>query len=494
MKPRLLTIALATALFSGLLLAAVDSPQLAQTASLADRIGRIENGLAPEVLVKGQPEIRMKLADRMKHYNVPGLSVAFINNHQIEWAKGYGVLEAGTSAPVTAETLFQAASISKPVAAMGALYLVQQGKLDLDEDVNKKLASWKVPESDFTKQKSVTLRGLLSHNAGLTVHGFRGYAEGEPVPTVVQILNGQPPANSAAIKTDILPGSRWRYSGGGYTVMQQLVADVTGKPFPRFMQETVFARLDMKQSTYEQPLPDKLKAKAAVGHNRKGEPIKGKYHTYPELAAAGLWTTPSDLARFAIELQKARIGKSSRVLNQNMVNQMLTVQAGSYGLGLGIEGKDATATFSHGGSNVGFKCILTAYMDSGQGFVIMTNGDNGPQLAGEIIRSAAREYGWSDRAPVVRELATVDPKSYEAIVGKYDLSGVKATVVIENGKPFILVPDVGIAKAELLPQSDTKYFILENNITFTFIKDEKGVVTEIIAQPGGRTIKGKREN
>lgn len=494
MKPRLMTIALVTALLSGLFLTAVDSPLLAQTTNLAERIERIESGLTPGIVIKGRPEIKLKIADRMKHHNVPGLSIAFINNHQIEWAKGYGVLEAGSTAPVTTETRFQAASISKPVAAMGALYLAQQGKLDLDEDVNKKLVSWKVPESEFTKQKSVTLRGLLSHNAGLTVHGFRGYAEGEPVPTVVQILNGQPPANSAAIKTDILPGSRWRYSGGGYTVMQQLVIDVTQKPFAQFMKETVLDKLDMKHSTYEQPLTDKLRATAAVGHNRRGEPIKGKYHTYPELAAAGLWTTPSDLARFAIELQKARAGKSSRVLNQAMASQMLTVQAGTYGLGLGIEGTGASARFSHGGSNAGFKCILTAYMDSGQGYVIMTNGDSGPQLAGEIMRSLAREYGWSDHKPIERDLATVDPKVYEALVGKYDLSGANATVAIENGKLFIMIPDVGIVKSELLPQSETQYFILEENVTFTFVKDEKGTVTEIIAQPGGRTIKGKRLN
>lgn len=494
MRPRLLTTALVLAALFVASLTALESPQLAQSLKVSDRIERIENGLIPGIVIKGRPEVKMRLSDRMKHHNVPGVSVAFINNHQIEWAKGYGVLEAGSTAPVTAETMFQAASISKPVAAMGALYLVQQGKLDLDEDINKKLTSWKVPESEFTKQKGVTLRGLLSHNAGLTVHGFRGYAEGEPVPTVAQILNGQPPANSAAIKTDILPGSRWRYSGGGYTVMQQLVIDVTQKPFAQFMKEAVLNRLDMKHSTYEQPLPDKLRPAAAVGHNRRGEPIKGKYHTYPELAAAGLWTTPSDLARFAIEIQKARTGKSNRVLNQSLANQMLTVQAGSYGLGFGIEGTGASARFSHGGSNVGFKCILTAYMDSGQGFVIMTNGDNGPQLAGEIIRSAAREYGWSDHKAVERELATVDPKTYEALVGKYDISGVNATVMIENGKLFILIPDIGIVKSELLPQSETKYFILEDNVTFTFVKDEKGTVTEIIAQPGGRTIKGKRLN
>ena len=366
-----------------------------------ERIARVESGLLPAVVVKSEPAGRT-IAERMKELNVPGLSIAVINNGAIEWAKGYGVVEAGSPTPVTAETLFQAASISKPVAAMGMLALVEQGKLNLDEDVNLKFKSWKVPENDFTKQNKVTLRRLSSHSAGTTVHGFRGYAEGEGVPTVVQILDGIKPANSAAVRVDLAPGSQWRYSGGGITAMQLLMTDVAAKPFPDLMKELVFDKLGMKSSTYDQPLTATSLSKAAAGHLRTGAVIAGKRHTYPEMAAAGLWTTPTDLATFAIELQRANAGKSGKVLSQAMVNQMLTKQAGDYGLGIGLGGSGQTATFSHGGSNVGFRCMLFAYVHTGQGAVVMTNGDQGGVLAGEILRSISREYGWPDYKVVVK--------------------------------------------------------------------------------------------
>jgi CubicO group peptidase (beta-lactamase class C family) len=191
----------------------------------------------------------------MDVFKVPGLSVAVIDNFTIVWAKGYGVTEVGTSMPITTKTLFQAASISKPVTATGALYLVEHGKLSLDEDVNRKLVSWKVPENESTKDQKVTLRRLVSHSAGLTVHGFPGYAVGEPIPTLIQIFNGEKPANTAPIRVDIVPGTKARHSGGGITIEQQLIMDVTGELFPQFMRETVLDKIGMRDSTYEQPLP-----------------------------------------------------------------------------------------------------------------------------------------------------------------------------------------------------------------------------------------------
>ncbi len=182
----------------------------------------------------------------MQKRRIPGLSLAIIQDGKIVKATGYGMTEKGGDAPVTTSTLFQAGSISKSVAGLGALRLVEQGKLTLDEDVNTRLVTWKVPENAFTKEKKVTLRGLLSHTAGLTVHGFPGYATDEPVPTIVQVLDGAKPANTRPIRVDVPPGSKWRYSGGGYTVMQQMIIDVTGKPFPPFMQESVLGPLGMR--------------------------------------------------------------------------------------------------------------------------------------------------------------------------------------------------------------------------------------------------------
>ena len=265
------------------------SPQKTRDSSDLDaRITRIENGLLPPVIIIGQPAQAMNIADRMKHYNVPGVSIAFFGEGRILWTRTFGFADVASKKPVSAETLFQAASISKPVSALAALRLVQDGTLSLDEDVNVKLRTWKVPENEFTKDDKVTLRRILSHSAGLTVHGFAGYASDEPVPTIVQILNGEKPAKSPPIRVDTVPGTIWRYSGGGYVVMQALLGDVTGKPFPEIVSDLVLRPAGMTHSTYEQPLPKNLWPSAATPYRGNGAPVKGGWHTYPEMAPAGL--------------------------------------------------------------------------------------------------------------------------------------------------------------------------------------------------------------
>jgi CubicO group peptidase (beta-lactamase class C family) len=362
--------------------------------ALAEKIAQVENGLRPPAASEGQWAETFSLADRMKHHQVPGVSVAVINNFEIEWAKGYGEMEADSGHSVTIETLFQAASISKPVAASAALHLVEQGLLDLDEDVNSKLHSWKIPENEFTRMKKVTLRHLLSHSGGLTVNGFPGYGYGEKIPSLHQILDGEKPANSSPVRVDKEPGSGFRYSGGGYTILQVLLEDVTGKPFAQLIQEAALDPLGMSDSTYEQPLPTDRAPQAATAHSNEGQPIKGKWHTYPEMAAAGLWTTPSDLARFALEIMKARKGMSNRLLSASMTKHMLTRQAGRFGLGFYLAGEGRAFYFGHGGSNRGFRCLLVALPETGQGVAVMTNAENGLPLGKEIIRAVATTYNW----------------------------------------------------------------------------------------------------
>ena len=447
------------------------------------RIARIEKGLMPAVLIKGTPRPQMSIADRMAHYKVPGVSVALINNGEIEWTRGFGVVEAGGNKPVTADTLFQAASISKPVAAMGALSLVEKGKLSLDEDINLKLKSWKVPDNEFTREQKVTLRALLNHSAGMTGHGFRGYAAGEPVPSVPDVLDGRKPANSPPVRVDMKPGTKWRYSGGGITVAQLLVMDVTGQPFPEFMKETVLDKLAMNQSTYEQPLPADRAAHAAVAHERTGEPVNGRWHTYPEMAAAGLWTTPSDLARFAIEIQNSVAGKSNKVLSKAMTLEMLKPQLSKYGLGIEVRGEGRAASLGHGGANNGFRCQMFAYRETGQGAVVMTNGEAGDPLIDEIMRSIAAEYGWPDFAVPEREVAKVDPKVYESFAGEYQTKNSSLNIIAEGGKLFIKAAPFGPERMELFPESETKYFITVADMTFTFVRDGSGKVTELIFQP-----------
>jgi CubicO group peptidase (beta-lactamase class C family) len=367
------------------------------TEAQAVRVQRIEASVVDLPMGENEPRLKLDLAKLMQVYSVPGLSLAVIDNYQVVFAKGYGVIEKGSTTPVTQHTLFQAGSISKPVAAAGALYLTEQGKLVLDEDVNRKLKTWKVPENEFTKQEKVTLRRLMSHTAGLTVHGFPGYDVNDPLPTLPQIFNGEKPANTSPIRVDIVPGTKVRYSGGGVTIEQQLMIDVTGKQFPLLLRETVLDKIGMKESTYEQPLPAARAAVTASGTYADGKTVHGRWHIYPEMAAAGLWTTPTDLCKFAIEIALSKQGKSNRVLSAAMTRQMLTPVMDEAGLGFFTE-KENPGQFGHNGADEGFQALLTMNADSGKGVAIMANSDNGIAVGMFLLQAVAKEYGWNYRS------------------------------------------------------------------------------------------------
>lgn len=498
MIKKLTVIFLALCLFSPVSLFGQSKQSSYRTAlpDVEQRIRRIENGLLFPVVVKGQPIEAMTLADRMQFYKTPGVSIAFINNGRIEWARAYGVREAGSRELVTTDTLFQAGSISKPVAAAMALQMTQSGRLALDEDVNRKLTSWKVPENEFTSREKVTVRRILSHSAGLTNHAVGNYTAGAELPTLAQILDGAKPANSPPIRVDFVPGSRWRYSGGGYSVLQQLIVDVGGKPFPKLAQEIIFDRLKMKRSTFEQPLPERFQKQATVGHNRKGERIVGNWITFPEMAAAGLWSTPSDLARFALELQKSKTGKSNKILTAQTTDQMLRRQIENWGLGFSVEGEGDSARFSHVGDTMGYKCSLVMYQNSGQGVAIMTNSDRGDRLISEIVRSVAREYGWTDYQPKEKTIVRIDPKVYDDYVGEYQFefsSDFTLTVGTEAGNLTTeLKQPTGTSKTEMYPESETKFFRKDVDVEITFVKDETGRVTNLIFRQDGQDLRVKR--
>lgn len=339
------------------------------------------------------------ILELMRKRKVPGLSLAIVQDGKIVRAQGYGVIEAGGTAPVTPDTLFQAGSVSKPVAAFAALRLVDAKSLSLDDDVNRQLTSWQVAENEFTTTEKVTVRRLLSHTAGLTVHGFPGYAVGAAQPTLIQVLDGTPPANTPAIRPDLVPGSKWRYSGGGYTVLQQLVIDVTGQPFPEFAHATALAPLGMNASTYAQPLPDALAGRTATGHVGAASPVPGRWHVYPEMAAAGLWTTPSDLARFAIAVQDALVSKPGALLAPETARLMVTRGEGGFGLGFSLSGSGATERFTHGGRDQGFDAQFTAYRETGQAAVVMFNANNNSSFVARVMQAIGQHYNWPDYAP-----------------------------------------------------------------------------------------------
>jgi CubicO group peptidase (beta-lactamase class C family) len=400
------------------------SPKTSESAAeLAARIRRVENGMPPLTVSESQPPMQMNLEQLMAAYRIPGISLAIVDNFQIAWAKGYGVTEAGGHAPVTVHTLFQAGSISKPVAATGTLWLVEQGKLSLDENVNQRLKSWQVPENDFTKDQKVTLRRILSHSAGLTVHGFPGYAVDAPIPNLLQIFNGEPPANTAPIRVDLVPGTKYRYSGGGVTIEQQLDIDVSGESFPQFMRETVLDRIGMADSTYEQPLPPARAAMAASGTHADGTAVPGKWHIYPEMAAAGLWTTATDLAKFGIETALSKQGRANHVLSQSMTREMLRPQIDRVGLGFFLGEYKNPEEFGHNGDDEGFQALLIMFADTGTGVAIMANSQNGLVLADYLIRSVGKAYAWNytpePQSAAVVLVAISNLRSPQAALARY---------------------------------------------------------------------------
>jgi len=453
-----------------------------ETSGADSRLKRVEQGLLPAVLVKGDPS--WSIEERMKHYKVPGLSVAVINNHKIDWARSYGVTDIEIGEPVTTETLFQAGSISKPVAAMVALKKVEQGKLTLDENINNKLTSWKLPDNEFTAKKKVTLANLLSHTGGLTVHGFPGYAINEKIPTLQQVLDGAEPANTAPVRVDMEPGTKFRYSGGGTTIAQLAIMDIEKKPFPQIASDTVLKPLNMTNSTYSQPLPNDWRKKAASGHRPDGKLVEGKIHIYPEMQAAGLWTTPTDLAKFAIEVQLSVAGRSNKVLSKEMTEKMVTPFMEEVGLGFFVEKHGKALYFGHGGADEGFRAELLVNKDKGYGAVVMANSDNG-QILREVLRGVAREYGWDEFLPAAHEIVTIDSTKLDEYVGRFQVNPDRVLTVTKVDSRLYAEPTEA-PRVELLPLSEISFIRRDQNIQYTFVKNTAGRVDSIqIRFPGG---------
>lgn len=393
MKSRKILLLLGVSLMWSAVASAFDTPET--------KMLRIENAQSPN----REGFDPLTLEEVMAELSVPGVSIAVIHDFGIHWAKGYGVADVESGSLVDADTSFQAASISKPVAAMAVVKAVQDGKFELDDDINGILTSWKLAAGGFTESGPVTPRSLLSHTSGLgDGFGFPGYEPSAPLPTTVQILNGDAPSNVGPVLMERPPLTGYQYSGGGVTIMQLALTDALGQPFPQILRATVLDPIGMVNSAYEQPLSPERDKNAARAHGSDGRSMGAKWHVYPELEAAGLWTTPTDLARFAIDVQQSIRDGSGRVLSRAMASEMVNpVGVGDYGVGLSVNKTGQGWYFGHGGSNWGFRCRLWAHKIKGYGLVVMTNGDRGSLIAEELRDRVARAYDWdSEDKPIPR--------------------------------------------------------------------------------------------
>ncbi|MFN0099529.1 MAG: serine hydrolase domain-containing protein [Gemmatimonadaceae bacterium] len=440
-----------------------------------------------------QPDARTDSLERvirreMARREIPGLSIAVIDSGRIVLSRGYGVTRRG-GPPVTEQTLFQAGSISKPVAAVAAMRLVSRDELRLDRDINEQLVSWKLRDTSVAEGEKVTVRHLLSHTAGLNVQGFRGYDLREKLPTAVDVLNAGPGTNTPAVRIERKPGVAWRYSGGGYTILQVLMSDVSGTPFPELMQREVLTPAGMTASTYAQPLPASHVPKAATGYLADGSAVPGGWHAYPEMAAAGLWTTPADLARFAIAVQRSYRRMPNSILPPEIAAQMLAYQRNDHmGLGFGLRGNDIRLEFSHGGRDEGFDSFLAATALTGQGVVIMINANDNSTSVERIRTTVARLYGWPNERPlpVAPRAVATSAAAIDAVSGRYEVRNNVMLAFERRGDRLLSVKDERDDE-EFVPVARDVFTRVDGGVTLRFLRDSAGALTGFESEDiGGR--------
>ena len=456
-------------------------------------IRKVETNLAPTIIY-GDTIPQWNMEDRMKVSGAKGLSIAVIRNYKIEWAKGYGFADEAENRKVNTSTRFQAASISKSLNSLGILKLVDQGKLDPEADINTYLKGWKFPYDSLSKNKKINVYNLLSHTAGLTIHGFPGYERSDTFPSVQQILDGERPANTKAVRSAFEPGTKFQYSGGGTTISQLLPTSITGLNYDEYMLEQVLKPLDMANSSYKQPPTDT--SNLATGYYKNGKSVKGKYHVYPEQAAAGLWTTPTDLAKYIIECQLAFESKSAKVLSPPTMKKRLTPFIDStVGLGVFIENRAGIKYFNHNGGNEAFLCTTYGSMQGGNGVVIMINGEDFGVVS-EVLNSVARVYDWKGfYKPIFKKLTIVPQDTLKKFVGNFKLLQDTLTIkfcgknlcIIQNGQPgegykmiFSDISTFGVAEVP-----DANFRVLYN---------KEGMVDAMELTQGGRKLRLSKLN
>ncbi|WP_053003601.1 serine hydrolase [Sphingobacterium sp. Ag1] len=454
------------------------STACAQTApQKIKEISHVESSLIPPVRFEGEPAWNIK--SRMEFYQVPGVSIAVIKNAEILWSKTYGFADLDSKTPVRSNTLFQVASMSKPVSAYAALKEVELGKLASNADVNLYLKSWKIPENNWTRAKTVTFKNILSHTAGLTVSGFPGYRTTDPIPTAVEVLSGLKPANTPMVYVDKLPGLNFRYSGGGYTVLQQMLVDIEGKDYSSIMEEKVLSPLGMKNSTFAQPLPELKKQFAATAYTVDGKKVEGRYHVYPEQAAAGLWSTAEDYARFVIDIQRTLNGKSSTIISKKMAEEFTSPYIEPIiGLGVFLEDYDGSSYFCHGGWNEGFSSYFVGNKTSGDGVVILTN-TNKPEFINELVRAVALTYQWPNYLAPINKILPLSSQELNVNSGRYRSGKYGVIRVYSQSGKLMSVQNLD-KPVELVKVSANTFVMRDRNVNVVFSKDTESGQYELI--------------
>jgi CubicO group peptidase (beta-lactamase class C family) len=423
---------------------------------------------------------RVGLVDLMRLYDVPAVSVAVRQDGAEPWAYAYSTATSGAVDAVSTRSIFQACSISKHVAAVGALRLVGQGVLELDQDIDAYLESWRLPESGGWRPM-VTVRQLLAHTAGLSYNWFRGFSQGQAVPTITEVLRGQPPATSPPVRATMLPGSGFRYSGSHYAVLQQLMEDVTGTGFAELMRSLVLAPLNMADSSYDQDFPHRH-GQVARGHHLDGTPLSGGWRVQPELAGAGLWTTPSDLSRVGVEVEHAVAGRSA-LLSRGLATEMITPQVpGGYGLGTSVEDDEARLRFGHTGGNAGYGCWLFTWPATHMSMAVMVNNEMAEEVLRAILAAAEHHHGPTD---------STQHGTPAELTGTYRLRDGYLVKITKDGDDLTLHTP-GQPPLGLRPLSDGRYQTTALDCGLTLMDRDGDIVLQLRQQ--GMTLTATRQH
>lgn len=453
----------------------------------------VATGLLPIVRIAEQP-LTWTMEERLAHHGCPAAGVAAMRQGEIDWVQGYGVRELGTDQRCGPDTMFMVASCSKPVTAMLVLQQVERGLLDLDTPVNRYLRRWQVPDNDFTADHPVTLRGALSHTAGLTVGGWGVYPrDGRAGPSALDLLEGRPPSKMGPVYVDKAYDGVERYSGGGFLIAQCVLEDTLGRAFADLADEMIFSPLGMTRSTFHHPLRETFHSDVASGHPGDGTVCTGGWMVSAEMGAGGLFSTARDYATFLLASRRAYLGEPGSILGSSLAREAMTRhERSSFGLGFRVLGDGATARINHGGSNDGYQSETDLYLESGDGGVVLTNAVSGIYLFREILNGMASVYDWPDFLLAPKHLKVMTADELQQYVGAYRIvSGIEMPLLrvwVENGTLYNAIDGMRFGVQEVYCDTDGVLFNqtgpFETHVTF----DQSGRAHELVVMEGSVAI------
>jgi CubicO group peptidase (beta-lactamase class C family) len=379
---------------------------------------QIVNNFHQHVKLVGEVDERFTIQQRMDFFNTPAFSVAVINDGRIDWTAAYGVKDITAKEKANCTSLFQTASISKPVTMLASLKMAESKFIDLDKGINSYLLNFQLSEGKQSNRNHVTFRNLLTHTSGVMSGGYSGYTREEKLPSTIDILMGSEGVNSPKVSVVAEPNSQLMYSGGGYTLVQAALEDTFQQPFEVLMQQWVLSKLAMSHSGFSQPLPEAKHAQVAKGHDYYGNLIVDGWHNYPEKAAAGLWSTPYDMALFLIEIGKGYKGES-RIFSQGLIKSMLKKPIENHAYGFRLKSIDEELSITHFGANKGYRAGITYHLNSGDGAVYFSNSAQGLDLGLEFLQTVAKYYQWPSFNRKEKEKVAITASNMNLFTGKY---------------------------------------------------------------------------